>query len=237
VVLVAASIALGAACSDSSTPTDASGSSTTSTRAPVTSSSSTTSTSTTSTLPPAPSSTSVSTMNGVVTIRGRGDRTVPLPPSVPLPAIVHAHHDGTDNFAVLGVDSRGQRTAVLASSLGYYDGTFPLGFVEAAGDPTTSLRIVTTGPWRIDIGPAGLAPRLGRGVQGVGDAVLSYAGSGATVHLTYRGRAKLLVNVYDHGRVIALVDTKGPFDGPISLPAGPALIAVTTRGKWSMIIV
>lgn len=192
--------------------------------------------STTSTLPPAPSSTSVSTANGVVTIKGRGDRTVPLPAAVPLPAIVHAHHDGKGSFAVNGVDPLGQRTGVLASALGSYDGTFAVGFVEAANNPTSRLRIITQGPWRLDIGPAGDAPPLGRGLQGAGDTVLSYGGPGATVHLTYRGRARLIVNVYENGGLIPLVNTKGPYDGPISLIAGPAFIAVTTTGNWSMVI-
>jgi hypothetical protein len=135
---------------------------------------------------------------------------------------------------VNGVDSLGQRTSVLASALGGYDGTFAVGFVEATNPPTTRLRVVTRGPWRLDIGPAADAPRLGRGLRGVGDTVLSYGGPGATVHLTYRGRARLIVNVYENGGLIPLVNTKGPYDGPISLIAGPAFIGVTTTGKWSM---
>ena len=156
----------------------------------------------------------VSLANVVVTIKGRGDRTVPLPAAVPLPAIVHAHHDGKGSFAVNGVDSLGQRTGVLASSLGAYDGTFAVGFVEAANNPTSRLRIITQGPWRLDIGPAGDAPPLGRGLQGAGDTVLSYGGPGATVHLTYRGRARLIVNVYENGGLIPLVNTKGPVRRP-----------------------
>jgi len=179
----------------------------------------------------------VSTQNGIVTIKGVGGRIVPLPASVPLPAIVHAHHDGAGGgFAVTGIDSLGHRTAVLASSLGTYDGTFAVGFVDEASTPTTRLGIVTSGSWQIDIGSAQLAPRVGHGVQGVGDSVLAYRGRGATAHLTYRGTASLVVNVYEGGGVVALVNTKGPFDGPISLTAGPAFIAVTTTGNWSMII-
>jgi hypothetical protein len=172
----------------------------------------------------------------VITIKGRDDLTVPLPAAVPLPAIVHAHHDGQGSFVVNGVDSLGQRSGVLASALGGYDGTFAVGFVEAANNPITRLRIVTQGPWQLDIGPAAYAPRLGHGRQGIGDTVLSYGGPRATVHLTYRGRARLIVNVYENGGLIPLVNTKGPYDGPISLIAGPLFIAVTTTGKWSMIM-
>jgi len=137
---------------------------------------------------------------------------------------------------VIGIDSLGHRTAVLASSLGFYDGTVPVGFVDAAGNPTTRLRIVTRGPWQIDVGRATVAPPLAGGRQGVGDTVLSYRGPAATAHLRFRERSRLVLNVYVNGGVIPLVDTKGPYDGPISLPAGPLFIAVTTTGKWSMII-
>jgi hypothetical protein len=231
VALAVASISLGAACSDSGSTPDLTAPTTTAT-APVAPTSSTT----TSTLTAAPSSTAVSTANGVVTVKGYGNLTVPLPASVPRPAIVHAHYVGNGAFAVTGIDARARRTGVLASSLGDYDGTFAVGFVEAVDDPTTSLRIVTSGPWQIDIGSAVLAPPLGRGREGVGDAVISYLGSGADAHLTYRGRSRLIVNVYESGGLVPLVNTMGPYDGPISLLAGPAFIAVTTSGKWSMII-
>jgi hypothetical protein len=230
---VTASVAIAAACSGTSHP-PAAQPATTSTIAPTTTAS--VPTTTTSTLPPAPSSTSVSTTNGVVTISGSGDLTVPLPASVPLPAIVHAHHDGTASFVVSATDSFAHRTAVLAGSLGAYDGTFPVGFVDPANDPTVSLRIATRGPWRIDIGRAKLAHVLETGVAGVGDNVLSYLGPAATAHITYAGHSTLIVNMYEGGGPVTLVHMKGPYDGPISLLTGPAFIAVTTSGKWSMII-
>ena len=186
--------------------------------------------------PPAPTSTSVSSANRIATVNGRGDRTVALPRSIELPAIVHAHHDGKGSFAVSAIDAIGRRIAVLASALGPYDGTFPVGFVDPANRPTVSLRIVTCGPWQVDIGSARLAPLLGHGQAGIGDAVLAYRGPAATAHFTYRGRSRVIVNVYERGGLIPLVNTKGPYDGPISLVAGPAFIAVTTTGKWSMSI-
>jgi hypothetical protein len=171
-----------------------------------------------------------------VTIKGDGDRTVTLPAAVARPAIVHAHHAGNGSFVISGLDSLAHRTAVLVSSLGSYDGTFPVGFIDRADNPTVSLRIVTRGPWQIDIGSALLAPPLGRGRAGVGDTVVSYRGPAATAHLTYRGRSTLIVNMYENGGLIPLVNTKGPYDGPISLVTGPAFITVTTNGKWSMSI-
>jgi hypothetical protein len=177
----------------------------------------------------------MSVTKDVVTIRGVGGLTVPLPVAVPLPAIVHAHHDGKSAFIVSGIDAFGQRTTILASARGFYDGTFAVGFVEES-TPTARLRIDTHGPWQIDIGRAALAPPLGNGQAGVGDSVLSYGGPATTVHLIFRAKSRLIVNVYEHGGLVPLVDTTGPYDGPISLLSGPLFIAVITPGKWSMII-
>jgi len=155
---------------------------------------------------------------------------------VPLPAIVHAHHEGNNSFVVTGVDSFGQRTTVLASARGAYEGTFAVGFVDSASNPTKQLRIDTRGPWRIDVASAVFAPPLGTGRRGVGDTVLSYEGPAVTAHLSFPSKSKLVVNVYENGGVVPLVDTKGPYDGPISLLPGPLFIAVTTSGKWSIMI-
>jgi hypothetical protein len=176
----------------------------------------------------------VSIANGVVTIRGNGSLVVPLPAAVSLPAIVHAQHTGTGTFIVSGIDSVGGHTAVIASALGAYNGTFAVGFVDAADKPTSKLSIDTGGAWQLDIGPATLAPALAGGKEGVGDSVLSYRGPAATAHLVFRSKSRLVVSVYENGGFVPLVDTEGPYDGPISLLEGPLFIAVTTTGKWSM---
>jgi hypothetical protein len=177
----------------------------------------------------------MSATKDVVTIKGSGTLTVRLPASVPLPAIVHAHHDGRNAFVVSGIDSVGQRTTILASARGFYEGTFAVGFVEGS-NPTAKLHIETRGPWRIDIGRAALAPPIGNGQAGVGDTVLSYRGPASTARLTFRAKSRMIVNLYENGGLVPVVDTKGPYDGPISLLAGPLFIAVMTTGKWSMII-
>jgi hypothetical protein len=230
--LATTSIAFGAACSDSGSP--AQPAEVTSSTAATTTATSTSST-TTTTLPPALSTTSVTNEKDYVTIKGSGSLTVPLPARVPLPAIVHAQHSGTNSFVVSGVDSSGQRTLVLAASRGAYNGTFAVGFVEP-GNPTAELRIDTVGPWRLDIGSASIAPALGTGRQGVGDTVLSYDGPAVTAHLTFRPKSRLVINEYENGGFVPLVDTTGPYDGPISLLPGPLFIAVTTTGKWSIMI-
>ena len=132
---------------------------TTSTVAPV-------ATSTTSTLPPAPSSTSVSNENGVVTIKGRGDRTVALPAAVR--AARHRARPPRRNgsFAVIGVDSLADSAPPCSRAhSASYDGTFPVGFVDRGRQPDRepahrhARTLADRHRERV------LAPPLGRGVR------------------------------------------------------------------------
>ena len=175
-------------------------------------------------------------MLGTVTnVDGNGPATVPIPAAVGLPALVHAHYSGKSSFVVSSVNASGQHLAVLARSLGSYDGTFAVGFVEQRGNPTAALRVVTIGPWHLDIAKPVFAPTLsGSGVSGHGDAVLAYKGPEVEAHVIYRGAAGFTVATYAGGVVTMLVSTVGPYDGKITLPAGPAFVSVTADGDWSM---
>lgn len=227
---MAASVLVAASCSSAShepPPT---------TRAPVT-----TAAPTTSTVPVAPtfSITHITGATGAVTdyasVAGSGSAQVAIPAGVGVPAIAHAKYGGTGSFTVSGLDAQGHHLAVLATSLGSYDGTFPVGFVGQANHPTTMLAVETTGPWHLDLANPVVAPELrGAGVSGHGDAVLSYRGPATSAHFSYPGTSELTVSTFGGGRVTMLVKTVGPLDGPIALPAGPAFVSVTAAGDWSM---
>jgi hypothetical protein len=136
---------------------------------------------------------------------------------------------------VSAIDAQGGHLAVLAHSLGRYDGTFPVGFVNQKRDPVAGLKVETTGPWHLDIAKPTLAPELtGSGVSGRGDAVLAYRGPQVKAHISYPGTSEFSVSTYAHGAVTMLVSTVGPYDSRIMLPAGPAFISVTAAGVWSM---
>jgi hypothetical protein len=168
-------------------------------------------------------------------VDGRNTSTVPLPDGVGSTAIVHARYTGTANFQATSVDAAGLEIAVLARSVGSYDGTFPVGFVNQKANPVAGIRVVTTGAWHLDIGGAALAPPLtAPGVSGVGDAVLGYTGPQVRAHVTYPGTSAFQVSVFANGAVRILVHTSGPYDGRIQLPAGPTFISVTAEGNWSM---
>jgi len=171
----------------------------------------------------------------VATVEGNGNATVALPASVGLPAIVHAQYSSAGKFVVTAVDPQGHFLSILAQSFGNYDGTFPVGFVDQHNAPTRSLSMAAGGSWRLDVTEARFAPRLaGAGVNGVGDAVVSYTGPQVTAVVDDPGTSTFTVETFAHGVVDVLTDAVGPFQRQITLPAGPAFISVTAAGDWSM---
>jgi hypothetical protein len=192
------------------------------------------------TIPPKITTTPITRPGGAVagtltSIDGRGNATIRLPPKVGRPAIVHAQHDGGGQFTVTAIDSSGSSLGVVAQSVGAYGGTFPIGFVDEAGHPTTGLTVATDDAWHLDITQAVLAPQLtGSGVAGHGDTVLSYRGPAVAAHVVSSGATPFTIHTYEKGVAALVVNTIGPYDARITLPKGPAFISVTATGDWSM---
>jgi len=182
----------------------------------------------------------------VVPIDGTDERTIGLPGELPLPLLVHAHHDGPDSFVVSGVDATGKATQVFASTLGKYDGTFAVGFVDACATPTSALHVATKGKWHLDFANAKLAPRFESttGIAGTGDALLSYLGPSASLRITYAGTRSTEPSLRSHDVfTVATYGAKGPhllvqangaYHGTVALPAGPGFIAITAHGAWTI---
>ena len=172
----------------------------------------------------------------ITKVDGTGAATVPLPASAGLPAIVHAQYDGAAKFVVTAVDAAGHYLSIAAQSLGKYDGTFPLGFVDQHNDPTGGLSVATTGPWHLDIavgrprgpaGPAGACP-------GTATPCSRTPGPATSAEVSYPGKSTFTIETFAGGVVNVLTNAVGPYDRQIALPAGPAFISVTAGGNWSI---
>ena len=148
---------------------------------------------------------------------------------------MHASYRGTASFVVNGVDARARHVTALTTATGRYDGTFPVGFIDPAGDPTVRLLVVTTGAWQLDVASPELAPSLaGSGESGRGDAVLSYTGGSVGARVACSGTGNFTVAAYARHVLAVLAATACPFTGSVRLPAGPAFVYVTAGGDWSM---
>jgi hypothetical protein len=182
----------------------------------------------------------------VVPLDGTGDRTVGLPGQLPLPLLVHAHHDGAGSFVVSGVDASAKTTQVFASTLGTYDGTFAVGFVDRCATTTAALHVATEGRWHLDVANAKLAPNYDntRGIAGKGDAVLSYLGGSTSVRITYSGTQSKLSALRSHDAFAVttygapgpslLAQSNGAYHGTVVLPRGPVFLTITAHGPWKI---
>ena len=179
----------------------------------------------TATVKPVITTTPVTRAGGAVagtleSVDGRGGATIRLPAIIGRPAIVHAQHDGAGPFTVTAIDARGVALGVVAQSTGSYSGTFPIGFVDETGRPTTGLTVTTDDAWHLDISQARLAPPLtAPGVAGHGDAVLAYRGPAVTAHVTASGTTPFTIHTYDRGVAALVTNTHGPYDARVPLPA------------------
>ena len=126
---------------------------------------------------------------------------MPIPSSVPLPAIVHASYGGKQSFVVSGIGQVAGHEPVLASSFGAYDGVFPVGFVDPAGDPTVAVHVATRGAWQ----PFNITVAGGR-------ATLTYASGSAASHPTLPGTwqrpAFIRLGLKGPGRGVRFLDLK-----------------------------
>ena len=124
---------VGTACAGSSDePTPTADSSTT----VVPSSSTAPSTTTPTSVPPVITTNTVAGGSGesLTTVDGDGPATFAIPAAVGIPAILHAKYDGDASFVVTALDAQGKQISVLANSLGAYNGTVPVGFVDASAN-------------------------------------------------------------------------------------------------------
>jgi hypothetical protein len=116
---------------------------------------------------------------------------------------------------------------------GQYDGTFPVGFVDTRGQPTTALDIQAEGPWHLDIAPAALAPRLTNGVSGSGDAVLTYSGPKARFRVRHTAKEPFVLRTFGASE-LQFARVGETVDSLVTLPKGPVFVAVTSPKTWSM---
>ena len=158
-----------------------------------------------------------------------------LPGELSLPLIVHARASGSGSFVVRGLDASGKETAVLATALGAYDGTFAVGFIDACANPTVGLHVTSTDTWHLDFADARLAPRYTSGIAGKGDSVLTYLGKAAAARVDYSGTTPFVVATYGAGGPKVLVRAPGAYRGTVHLPTGPIFITVTAgTAAWSL---
>jgi hypothetical protein len=150
---------------------------------------------------------------------------------------VTATHTGTGNFSIVGLDAQNATTGDLAvDNVGDYNGTTAFG-LGTNGTPLVNLKVTASGQWTIKLSPVSAAPILTSGATGKGDAVYQWTGKETTWTISNTGGAGNFA-VINHGSGAfgddLLVEVFGPYNGSVSVPAGPAVTTIQSDGTWSI---
>jgi hypothetical protein len=184
--------------------------------------------------PPPPS------FSGGVTLRGTGQRVLPLRLNMNGPAVFTANHRGTSNFVI---EVKGPVEDLLVNEIGNYQGQTLL-----KGATSGSYRVAVTadGPWTIKVTqpiPDPAAKAIPLSVSEYGSTVVPIqAGEDLQpiVTASNRGKSNFVVYVVGYGSTTGeelVFNEIGNFHGETlidDLPAGPYLVSVQSDGYWSL---
>ncbi len=192
------------------------------------SSSSASSAPTTSAAPPPPPVTAEP-----VVFSGTGDSVVSITKPGGTTGTVLVTVTGNDAGRYFGVEAIDGDGDTLVNTTDPYTGTV---LMDTASGNTTQLQVTAVGPWNITISELQSAPRLNAGANaGSGDAVLLYQGPRGVAAVTGNAEGRYFgVSLYTATGRDSLINTTDPYTGSVPLPAGPAVVAMTSSGDWTI---
>jgi hypothetical protein len=172
-----------------------------------------------------------------VTYRGTGSRTIRIRKPEAGVAIldVEGRAPGNGLFAVYAIASNGARIPVVTAFTASYKGSRLLD--ETSFTTTTALEVEASGPWTVTVRSARAAREMGRTASGSGDTVFLYTGKAGIA--TIRGGAAnspFVVKTHEKGFPRLVLTHLGAFDGSKPWPAGPVLVDVQAKGRWTVTV-
>lgn len=212
-------------------------SSSTTSLAPTTSAPTTTTSSTSTTTAPSTTTTTQPAFTGLE-LSGSGDDVVDIEVPSGDAAIVTFTHSGSHNFTVWSYDKNGDQIDLLVNTIGAYEGTRPINFLE--GEEVALVEIGADGGWTVTVEPLADAPQIpasGR-YEGVGDAVLidplgpdsAFRGT-----FTHSGEHNFAVWAWGTTRDL-LVNEIGQYDGTVIVPGGTVVYDISADGAWTVLL-
>jgi len=163
------------------------------------------------------------------TVEGSGEQFIDLPVEA-LAGIVTAASEGTDEFAIVGLDSGGQPVDLLVRDPGPYSGT--TFYADDVSGKVAKLRVVGEA-WTVTVSPVSLAPEFVGSATGTGDAVLLYSETASALQLSHDGKREFVVSMDGNGQGI-VVEAEGAYEALAEVRPGPAILLITADGSWSI---
>lgn len=175
-----------------------------------------------------------------ITLSGNGDAVVDIKKWNGA-AIVHITHNGAGHFSVNNYSSDNERIDLLANTIGNYDGTVPLDFLD--DEDTARFEVKADGQWELHVLPFTEMRKenIPGTFEGAGDDVIFIFGSGIPDTLTVdasQTSGHFAIWGWGQGRDL-LVNELAPYTGTVLVPAklpsdGVLVLAITAIGKWSI---
>ena len=151
------------------------------------------------------------------------------------PAILKIKYTGGGNFAIQNYDSSGSQIDLLVNTIGNYQGTVPLDFLDS--ESTTRLQITASGPWEIDILPINQIRQVNipGTFTGTGDDIVSLIGGSPDLLKVDARTASSNFVVYSYGSSRSLaINEIAPYTGTVILESDVSLLSIQATGPWSI---
>lgn len=165
---------------------------------------------------------------------GKGDDVVALPEGHGR-LVLSATHDGRSNFSIEGLDADMQMTSLAVNVIGKYSGSVLINDFGNAGD-VKALKISADGAWTIALLDVSQLRTFADTLTGKGDEVAAYLGNAGVAAFTHTGESNFAVKEFAQDDTFGslLVNEIGSYQGRVPLNGGPALVAISADGNWTV---
>jgi hypothetical protein len=166
-------------------------------------------------------------------LNGTGDSIVDV--SWDGPGLLHVTYAGGGNFAVWNYASNGDRIDLLVNTIGSYEGTLPLDFMDY--EDTARFQIKSSGTWEIQILPLGTIRRIDipGTFTGTGDVVVFLQGGDPDILVVDASAAKGNFVIWTYGQSRDLVVNEiAPYTGMVMVSKDDTILVIKAEGDWSI---
>jgi len=151
------------------------------------------------------------------------------------PALAHVTYQGSRNFIVYNYGADGEKIDLLVNTIGSYEGTRPLDFLE--DEHTTRFQVESSGAWEIQVLPLSEIRRetIAGTFEGQGDDVVLLSGGTPDLLVIDARRADSNFVIWGYGgRRSLLVNEIAPYDGTVIAGKDTLVLVIEAEGPWQI---
>jgi hypothetical protein len=168
-----------------------------------------------------------------ISVSGSGDDVVDIE-KWDGPAIARISYSGGSNFVVWNYDADGDKIDLLVNTVGNYEGTRPLDFLDT--EHTARFQVESSGEWEITILPLAeiRTEAVPGNFAGNGDEVIYLDGTPDLLKIdASTATSNFVIWAYGNRRDL-LVNDIAPYDGVVIAGSDTAVLVIEAEGDWSI---